>query len=146
MTDHKHTFDSDGGGCRICGKSVTELLIEDRNMKNTITTNSQATINYLVAASRIVNLMDGLGFTSNERHDPEFIRHTVAEIIRDSIEGNVNRGYGVTDFDEEDYNTFFEPPEGGGDCSCCADNDELGEIIWEIEKEHGPCDCQCDRA
>ena len=37
---HEHVFDSDGGSCRICGKTVVDLL-EEETIKNKITDTSK---------------------------------------------------------------------------------------------------------
>ena len=100
-------------------------------MKNTITTTSQATANFLTAADKIMNLMDELGFTSDQRQDPNMIRHTVAQIIRESIEGNVYYGVDCSELEvprhgREDYVTY----DLGGPCDCqcgCCNERQPGE-------------------
>jgi hypothetical protein len=54
-------------------------------MKNTITTTSQASTNYLIAANRILMFIDDLGFTSDQFIDPEYARHTIAQLIRELV-------------------------------------------------------------
>ena len=79
-------------------------------MKNTITTTTQAGYNYLNAAERIMDLMEDLGFMSELKHDPEMVRHTISQIIRENIEGNVNYSYAM--IDDEPFEPLGIPRNG----------------------------------
>jgi hypothetical protein len=61
-------------------------------MKQTITTNSTATVNYLAAADDILNLFECFGFTTDALVDPDMLRGAIVTILRQQIEGNVNCG------------------------------------------------------
>ena len=56
----------------------------------TLTTNTQATANYNQIASDIMDLFDNLGFTSDTPNDPAVIQSQIVDVIRKTIEGNVN--------------------------------------------------------
>ena len=56
----------------------------------TLTTNTQATANYNQIASDIMELFDQLGFTSDIQNDPAVIQRQIVDVIRKTIEGNVN--------------------------------------------------------
>lgn len=109
-------------------------------MKNTITTTSQASANFLRAGEQIMLFMDELGFTSDTYNDPEMIKHTIAQIIRESIEGNVNYTYDVEFSPKVCINS-----EQTENCSCCCDEDEdlndVIEEIWGENEEQNQCDC-----
>lgn len=57
-------------------------------MKHTLSTNSQAEINYLTASQSIIDLFSKLKFTSEIKVDYVNIRSQIVKIIRNNIEGN----------------------------------------------------------
>ena len=57
-------------------------------MKNT--SNTQTTKNYNSAAGDIIELLDDLGFTSASQYDPEMLKQTIVQIIRQNIEPTDN--------------------------------------------------------
>ena len=114
-------------------------------MRNTITITSQANANFLKASEQILLFMDELGFTSNTYNDPEMIKHTIAQIIRETIEGNVNISWGNLETDSEplgvprngreDDDETFDPNECDCDCDCEYDDIDTDELLEKIRRE-----------
>jgi len=55
-----------------------------------MTTNTSTQQSFLSAAEEIQNLLDSMGFTSDESHDGENTKQLIADIIKKHIETNPN--------------------------------------------------------
>jgi hypothetical protein len=95
MKEHEHKFYEDGGQCSICGKTVCDMLDDSR--KETareilgLNMNTVTIPNYTEAAKEVLNTIDDLGFTIEYPPDYNKLVERIANIIKNNIEGNVNR-------------------------------------------------------